>query len=111
MIRKQTYAFAGVITYSSNLNTANVIRQLAAQGTDKSLRIVLETDAPFMTPSNVYGSLKDMKGKLPLSHSAMIPWTADFVAGVANEVAGAGAWDADRVLRESRENARTMYRV
>jgi len=101
----------GVITYSSNLNTANVIRQLAAHGADKSLRIVLETDAPFMTPSNVYASLKDVKGKLPLSHSAMIPWTADFVAGVANEVAGAGAWDTDRVLRESRENARTMYGI
>ncbi|EMD36113.1 hypothetical protein CERSUDRAFT_116016 [Gelatoporia subvermispora B] len=101
----------GVITYSSNLNTANVIRQLAARGRDQPLRIVLETDAPFMTPSNIYGSLKDVKGKLPLSHSAMIPWTADFVAGVANEVAGADAWDADRVLRESRANARTMYGI
>ncbi|OCH90759.1 Metallo-dependent hydrolase [Obba rivulosa] len=101
----------GVITYSSNLNTANVIRQLAAHGRDTPLRIVLETDAPFMTPSNIYASLKDVKGKLPLSHSAMIPWTADFVAGVANEVAGADAWDVDRVLRESRANARAMYGV
>ena len=85
----------------------------AAANTDASLRILLETDAPFMTPSNIYGTLKDCKGRLPLSHSAMIPWTAEFTANVANERVGAGEarWDTERILRVGRENARRMYGV
>ena len=76
------------------------------------LRILLETDAPFMTPSNIYNSLKDVKGRLPISHSAMIPWTAEFVANVANESAkDGGSWDMLRVMRESRVNAKAMYGV
>ena len=77
------------------------------------LRILLETDAPFMTPSNIYAALKDCKGRLPLSNTAMIPWTAEFTAGVANERLGDGdaRWDTERVLREGRENARKMYGV
>lgn len=76
------------------------------------LRILLETDAPFMTPSNIYSSLKDVKGRLPISHSAMIPWTAEFVANVANETATEGEkWDTLRVMREGRANAKKMYGV
>jgi TatD DNase family protein len=73
----------------------------------ESPRILLETDAPYMVPGNIYASLAStMKGKLPLSHSAMIPWTADFVAGVAGD-----GWDAERVIRIARENARNVYGV
>lgn len=77
------------------------------------LRILLETDAPFMTPSNVYASLTEFKGRLPLSHSAMIPWTAEFTANIANERPGDAdaRWDTERVLREGRDNARRMYGV
>nr|VWO98336.1 Hsp70 [Ganoderma boninense] len=103
----------GVITYSTNLNTSEVIRRMAASSNEEApLRILLETDAPFMTPSNIYNSLKNLKGRLPISHSAMIPWTAEFVANVANETATEGGrWDTLRVMRESRENARKMYGV
>ncbi|EPS95401.1 hypothetical protein FOMPIDRAFT_1038523 [Fomitopsis schrenkii] len=105
----------GVITYSSNLNTANVIRNFATTPSSH-LRILLETDAPFMVPSNVYETaLKGVK-RLPLSHSGMIPWTAEFVANIANEARQAlGAegevWDADKVMRIARENARTVYGI
>lgn len=85
----------------------------AGASPDAALRILLETDAPFMTPSNIYSALKDCKGRLPLSHSAMIPWTAEFTADVANErgAAGEAHWDAERILRVGRENARRMYGV
>ncbi|KAI0719910.1 hypothetical protein C8Q72DRAFT_878197 [Fomitopsis betulina] len=104
----------GVITYSSNLNTANVVRNLASTPSSH-LRILLETDAPFMVPSNVYETaLKGVK-RLPLSHSGMIPWTAEFVASVANEARQAsgaeGEWDADKVMCIARENARTVYGI
>jgi TatD DNase family protein len=72
------------------------------------LRILLETDAPYMVPANIYNSIPDLKGKrLPLCHTAMIPWTAEFVAGVAT----GGHWDAERVMREARENARKVYGI
>ena len=106
-----------MITYATNHNTAEVVRQLAASATaiapDAPLRILLETDAPFMAPSNLYASLPAVKGRLPLSHSAMIPWTAQFTADVANERVPEGStpWDALRVLRESAANARAMYGV
>lgn len=81
------------------------------------LRILLETDAPYMVPSTIYASpaLKDIKGRLPLSHSAMIPWTAQFVAGVANRArAGEGqgeVWDVESVLEEGRRNAKAVYGI
>lgn len=76
----------------------------------ESLRIVLETDAPYMVPGNVYGSLPEVKGRrLPLCHTAMIPWTAEFVANVANEAGG--SWDVERVMKVSRDNAKVMYGV
>ncbi|KAG6845025.1 hypothetical protein H0H87_001546 [Tephrocybe sp. NHM501043] len=95
----------GVITYSSNTDTSTVIRNMAAQS-QGPLRIVLETDAPYMVPANLYDSLEGMKGKLPICHTAMVPWTAAFVAGVAGE-----GWDAERVMREARQNARGVYGV
>lgn len=106
----------GVITYSSNLNTSDVVRQMVTASPESSsqspspLRIVLETDAPFMVPGNIYSSLSEIKGKrLPLCHTAMVPWTAEFVARVANETGG--TWDVESVMRVSRENARHMYGI
>jgi len=97
----------GVITYTTNVNTAAVIRQMSTSG---SLRILLETDAPFMVPSNLYTTLTDMKGRLPLSHSAMIPWTAEFVAFIANQACGdSDKWTVEKVLREARHNAQLVY--
>ncbi|KDR73175.1 hypothetical protein GALMADRAFT_251759 [Galerina marginata CBS 339.88] len=119
----------GVITYSSNKNTSAVVRNMAAPSlspngpapTPESLRILLETDAPFMTPGNMYDDLDLARGqKLPLCHSAMIPWTAQFVADVANSArvprnaprpAGVELWSADDIMRVSRENTRKMYGV
>ncbi|KAI5116506.1 hypothetical protein M0805_004669 [Coniferiporia weirii] len=116
----------GVITYSTNLNTSAVIRHLStpsgppgAPESDESsdppesrpLRILLETDAPYMVPGNIYKALQELKSgaRLPLCHTGMLPWTAEFVAGVAKE---AGApHDAERVMREARDNARQMYGV
>ncbi|EPQ52929.1 Metallo-dependent hydrolase [Gloeophyllum trabeum ATCC 11539] len=93
----------GVITYSTNLNTSAVIRHLSST---PPLRILLETDAPFMIPANLYSSLPALKGKLPLCHTAMIPWTAEFVAGVVGE-----GWDTEKVMKEANENAKKMYGV
>jgi len=59
-----------------------------------------------MIPGNIYGSLSGMKGKLPISHTAMIPWTADFVA----KVAGNG-WNSEKVLGIAKENAHKVYNV
>ena len=72
---------------------------------DAPPRILLETDAPFMVPSNIYPSLPT-PGRLPLSHSGMIPWVADAAAGVLGE-----GWDAARVMRCANENARAVYGV
>ncbi len=111
------HLYAGVITYTTNLNTSAVIRDMIksesdALATDSSLRIVLETDAPFMVPGNIYNSLPEIKGKrLPLCHTAMLPWTAEFVARVANEASSSSEWDVERVMRISRENARRLYGV
>ena len=101
----------GVITYSTNLNTSSVVSKMMT-GDPPALRILLETDAPYMTPSNLYGSLKNVKGRLPLCHSAMVPWTAEFVADVA-EKAGAdpARWSTEVVMQEARVNARRMYGV
>jgi TatD DNase family protein len=78
----------------------------------ESLRILLETDAPYMIPSNLYSSLalasSDSKGKkLPLCHTAMIPWTAEFVAGLI----GQEEWDTEKVMKVARDNARAVYGV
>lgn len=114
----------GVITYSTNLNTSAVIQNMAKacpeNPSETTLRIVLETDAPYMTPSNLYNFLTEIKSRrLPLSHSAMIPWTAEFVANVASQALQSegdtklddGIWTTENVLRIGRTNARRMYGV
>ncbi|KAL0057351.1 hypothetical protein AAF712_016012, partial [Marasmius tenuissimus] len=95
----------GVITFTTNLNTAQVIRQVNPQpSTPSGLRI-------YMVPANIYASLSSLSGnRLPLSHSAMIPWTADFVSEVLKE-GEADGWDSKKVLEVGRENARKVYGV
>jgi TatD DNase family protein len=95
-----------VVTYGSNTNTSTVIREMVSTDPDKPLRILLETDAPYMVPANLYGSIPGKKRSLPLCHTAMVPWTAAFVADVAGE-----KWDANKVMADARENARKMYGV
>jgi len=125
----------GVVSYSTNLNTANLLRKMTSGSSSAGsspLRIVLETDAPYMIPANLYASLTspEMKGKrLPLCHTGMIPWTADFVAAVLNgsdgETANAASapppidgaseseakWDVAKVMSAARDNARVIYGV
>jgi hypothetical protein len=38
----------------------------------------------------------DLKGKMTLCHTAMIPWTAEFI--------GQEEWDTERVLKVARDN-------
>lgn len=119
----------GVITYGTNLNTAQVIRDMVGEPASfdvSRLRIVLETDAPYMVPANIYESLSLTSGKsvrLALSHSGMIPWTAEFVASLVNVELGhdavlsssssstSMALDANDILTISRKNARAVYGV
>lgn len=100
------------------------------------LRILLETDAPYvpssllriselklnlllqnsyMVPANIYDSLSLPNGKsnsrLPLSHSGMIPWTAEFVADTVNGANVDASMDANDVLEISRANARVVYGI
>ncbi|KAF9257352.1 Metallo-dependent hydrolase [Marasmius fiardii PR-910] len=102
-----------VITFASNLNTAEIVRRMKPQlESPSSLRILLETDAPYMIPSNIYNSLSLTSSggnRLPISHSAMIPWTADFLTGILKE--DESGWDTETVLRVGRENARKVYGV
>ncbi|KAI5481659.1 hypothetical protein MNV49_002885 [Pseudohyphozyma bogoriensis] len=109
----------GVATYSSNLNTSNVLRNMSAAAQPLStpdldttkpsgLRVVLETDAPFMTPAALQKSGK----KLPFSTSAMLPWTAEYIAKVLNEGRDPEClWTTEDVLRVARDNAKTLYGV
>lgn len=69
-------------------------------------RILLETDAPYMVPANVYDALEPKQSRLLFSHSLMIPWTAEFVAGIMGE-----GWDTERVLDVAREGAKRVYGV
>lgn len=101
----------GVVTYATNLNTSAVIKNLASRSEERTsavLRLLLETDSPYMTPNNL--PVKEMGIKnarsLATCHSGMIPYTAQFVA----EQAGNG-WTTEEVLRACRENAQKMYGV
>ncbi|KAJ7593447.1 hypothetical protein C8J56DRAFT_931112 [Mycena floridula] len=92
----------GVVTFSTNLNTIGLLRDMRSS----SLRIVLETDAPYMIPGNIYSAIGPIKGRFPLSHSAMIPYTTDFVSDKLGD-----GWTSERVLKIGRENARNVYGV
>ncbi|KAF8513332.1 hypothetical protein BU17DRAFT_95482 [Hysterangium stoloniferum] len=107
----------GVITYSSNFNTSNLIRSMIKMP-HLSLKILLETDAPYMIPANLYRDIDQLPSgtKLPLSHTGMIPWTAEWVAKVAmegknKEGKDSVVWDVERVMKVARDNARRVYGV
>ncbi|GAA5869682.1 hypothetical protein JCM16303_000547 [Sporobolomyces ruberrimus] len=124
----------GVVTFSSNLNTSQVLRDLittasTSQDTRTSPRFLLESDAPFMLPSNMGPNSKlglTSKQKFPFCHSGALPWTAEFISKVFNEAEASKQadtsesegetreleeWDTMRVLEQARENARTVYRI
>ncbi|KAK4051935.1 hypothetical protein OIV83_002640 [Microbotryomycetes sp. JL201] len=107
----------GVITYSSNLNTAQVVRDMApncSPSNPGALRILLETDAPYMIPSNMGPPTSlGMKGgqKLPHSHSGMLPWTASFIAQILNENRTEDLWTTQDVIRVARQNAAKIYKI
>ncbi|GAA6002174.1 hypothetical protein JCM10207_003109 [Rhodosporidiobolus poonsookiae] len=108
----------GVVSFSSNLNTAQVVRNLGAGCSPEKpegLRIVLETDAPFMVPTNLPTKEMGMNSKqrFPFSTPPVLPWTAEFVARVLNEGKGDDErkWTTVDVLRQARENARKLYGV
>nr|GAT50610.1 predicted protein [Mycena chlorophos] len=110
----------GVITFTSNADTSTAVRNMfpadsppPSEAPDSRLRILLETDAPYMVPVPIYTSptfaTPEAKGKkLPLCHSAMVPWSAEFVAGI---LPSSESWDTERVLRVARANARSVYGV
>ncbi|KAF9234910.1 hypothetical protein BU15DRAFT_89790 [Melanogaster broomeanus] len=94
----------GVISYSTNLNTSALVRQMVAS--PGGPRILLETDAPFMVPSNIYASLPEVKGRLPLCHTGMIPWVADFTAGVIGD-----GWGTVNIMERANQNAQSVYGI
>lgn len=56
-----------------------------------------------MVPANLYDLLAIRGKKLPIYwHSAMVPWTANFVADISNGSSGSedsdGPWSADEVM-------------
>ncbi|KAI6104577.1 hypothetical protein EDD16DRAFT_1841660 [Pisolithus croceorrhizus] len=94
----------GVISYSTNTNTAATVRHMVSR--PEGPRFLLETDAPYMVPANLYDSLSEVKGRLPLCHTAMIPWVADFTAA-----SGIEGWDTARIMRRANENACKVYGI
>ncbi|KAI6026081.1 hypothetical protein EDC04DRAFT_2573542 [Pisolithus marmoratus] len=94
----------GVISYSTNVNTSATVRHMVSR--PEGPRFLLETDAPYMVPSNIYASLPEVKGRLPICHTAMIPWVADFAAA-----SGVDGWDTARIMRRANENACKVYGI
>ena len=125
----QFFILPGVVTYKTNQNTSGVIRALAAQSRPRILLEVrmqqccqpnngsrgsLQSDAPYMVPTNLYGSLdlpkKSSSPRLAFCHSGMLPWVAEFIAEVSNSSRDEkDAFDTGHVLELCRENARRMY--
>ncbi|GAA5831916.1 hypothetical protein JCM3766R1_000153 [Sporobolomyces carnicolor] len=118
----------GVVTFSSNLNTSQVLRDMVAppQSAKTTPRFLLESDAPFMLPANMGPNSKlrmTSKQKFPFCHAAALPWTAEFIAKTFNEAAiksddAEGGtedqreeWDTVKVLKVARENARKVYKI
>ncbi|GAA5976530.1 hypothetical protein JCM5350_001720 [Sporobolomyces pararoseus] len=122
----------GVVTFSSNLNTSQVLRDMitsnSAAPDQARPRFLLESDAPFMLPANMGPNSKiglTSKQKFPFCHSGALPWTAEFIAKVFNEARPSqdgeqkeeGAekeeleWDTVKVLQIARENARVVYKI
>lgn len=100
------FGLTGVLTYASNTNTSDVLRHMSTR--QEEPRVVLETDSPFMTPVTIPFKelgLKNAK-RMPVCHSGMITYTAQFAA----EVLGEG-WTTERVVRLSAANSQKHYGV
>ncbi|KAF7299212.1 hypothetical protein MIND_00869900 [Mycena indigotica] len=111
----------GVITFATNADTSTTVRNMFSSeapqpsNIESRLRILLETDAPYMVPAPIYTSpaftSPEAKGKrLAFCHSAMVPWTASFVADLLPKEESE-AWDTSRVLSVARSNAKAVYGV
>ena len=75
-----------MVTYTDNTNTSSDVRDIVSAEPDKPLYILLETDASCMVPANLYDLIPEIRGKkLPVCHTAMVPWTAAIVANAAGE--------------------------
>ncbi|KAF8253064.1 Metallo-dependent hydrolase [Wilcoxina mikolae CBS 423.85] len=83
-------------------------------------RMLMETDSPFMIPKNIYPWMKtrssnDRRKRFEISHSGMIPFTAELVAGMINEGREAASDDrrtnVEEVLDVTRKNAEKVYRI
>ncbi|KAK0229014.1 hypothetical protein IW262DRAFT_654764 [Armillaria fumosa] len=72
----------GVVCYTTKFNNADFLKQMAASD---NKRILLETDVPYLVLVNLCDALKPKQLKPPFSQLLMIPWTAEFVAGVMGE--------------------------
>ncbi|KAJ8101416.1 hypothetical protein POJ06DRAFT_251449 [Lipomyces tetrasporus] len=91
----------GVITYQT-LETTTELLKMGGRGLLG--RLVLETDGPFMVPSNCQRKKKPVYA---VSHSGMIPYTAVRVAELlSSTVQGVSA---EEVLDITRINARRIY--
>ena len=103
----------GAMVYSTNINTAQVVRGLAlsvppptthSDVLNSPLRIVFETDAPYSQYTGMKSYLMEIRpavvpsilpppsgpgiksgSKPPFSHSAMLPWIAEFIARASRE--------------------------
>lgn len=112
----------GVTTFATNHDTPAAIRHLATLAAADSspaspdrphrFRWILETDSPYMAPANLPRAEMGLKGsqRVPHSTSAMLPWTAAFVAAEASKVDGVEL-SVEDVFRASRHNARFIYGV
>ncbi|KAG0641541.1 hypothetical protein HOY80DRAFT_1038875 [Tuber brumale] len=108
----------GVVTYKG-MKEGCGIREMIVSGELPLERILLETDSPYMVPSNAYGWLaksrpEDRKRRFTISHAGMIPFVAEEIAGWVNEGRLARSeeeTEIEEVLDVTRRNAGRMYRI
>ncbi len=92
----------GVITYATNLNTTAVVKDVVPLS-----RLLLETDSPYMTPTNVTREIRKAHKKvsqLPVSHSGMISHIAQWIADLKGVT-------IEQVLETCRKNTKDMYGI
>ncbi|CAG8793172.1 4477_t:CDS:1, partial [Racocetra persica] len=84
----------GVVTYGSAKNTQEIVRSVVPLN-----RILLETDAPYMTPAKLNRN-KRTNEKVTVSHSGMIPFVAQKIAEITDK-------EIDVIMRAARDNTRS----
>ncbi|CAG8549031.1 10041_t:CDS:1 [Acaulospora morrowiae] len=88
----------GIVTYGSARNTQEVVRSIVPLN-----RFLLETDAPYMTPSRINRN-KRTSERVNVCHSGMIPFVAQRISELMKK-------EIDEVMRAARENTRNMYGI